>query len=142
SGISRGRQAPAGRGGESPPHPPCPSRARQRLQGAELANLAGTIHRRQRGRCIFIPLLGGFSVPLDGFTIVLLYASPVGVDQTEVELSIGRALLGRHSVPLDGFAVVLPYALPVGVDRTETELSVSVPPLGGHSVPLDGFSLV
>ena len=76
------------------------------------------------------PLLGGASVPSDGFGVVLLDPTTVRVHEAEVGLPAGVSLLGGASVPADGFGVVLLNPTTGLVPHTEAALRVGLSLLG------------
>lgn len=63
-----------------------------------------------------------FSVPLDGFGVVLRHTFAIVVHHAEEVLPFGMALVGRFAVPLDGLGMVLGDTFAPFVHLSKVEL--------------------
>jgi hypothetical protein len=78
-------------------------------------------------------MLGGYRVPLDGLSGILLNAIPVLIHDADVTLRARDSLLGGYRVPLDGLSGILLNAIPVLIRDADVTLRFRVSLLGAYS---------
>ena len=89
-----------------------------------------------------IPLLGGISIPLDGFHQVTAHPPALRVHDGQGQLTRNTPLLGGPADPFAGFLQVPHHTASQVVQGTELHLGGNIPFLGRTANPLGSLDLI